>query len=819
MLSSPLGRMTALAGIAAFGLLTALAQDVKTAEFAEQVAENWHQWRGPDANGVSETARPVLHWSENRNVQWKKAIDGKGSSTPIVWGDKIFLLTAVDTGVVDPSLPRPEDQPRRIFGITHPNTQYEFVVLCLDRNDGRELWRRIANRKIPHEGHHGDNNFASASPVTDGSRLYCWFGSAGLYCYDLAGNKHWDLDLGPAVMGASLGEGSSPVWHDGRLVIVRDHQGQSFIYALDASTGEILWKRARDEDNSWATPRVVAKDGLVQVIASGSKAIVSYNLANGDTIWHCRGLTDNPIPSPVGDSNSIYFMTGYRGYALLALPLGRTGDLADTGAVLWRKNRGTPYTPSPVLAQDLLFFNQSNQALWSCLDARTGEVYVDRERLPGLATVYASPVASKRHLFVTGRNGKTVVLDRAKRLQVVATNQLDDVFDASPALAGDQILLRGNRYLYAIAESGGERSESTGLSRSEASAALARVWAESHQKLREERRDEMTAKILREDELTMRFQERVFGSEPEDGHSLWISMHGGGGTASVVNDRQWQNQIGLYQPAEGIYVAPRAPTDTWNLWHRSHIDEFFDRLIENYVALRGVNPNRVYLMGYSAGGDGVYQLGPRMADRWAAVAMMAGHPNDARPDNLRNLGFGLFMGANDNGYGRNKVAEQWRVKLAQLSRDHPGGYRHLVRIYPDTGHWMNRKDAEALPWMAKFTRNPWPETVVWNQAKGINSRLYWLAIPRDALVKGQRIRAEVEDQTIRITAEKITKLTVRLSDRLLDLDRPVTVIVNGQEKFSGIVPRTEQAIRDSLSQRADPASAATATISFEDLSD
>ena len=180
-----------------------LASQLQAQPFDEVKLKNWHQWRGPEANGVSRTATPPVKWSESKNIQWKVSIDGKGNSTPIIWDNKVFLLTAIDTGKVDPSLPKPEDQPKRVFGITYPNTTYTFVVLCLDRETGKELWRRTAIERIPHEGHHGDNDFASAAPTTDGQRLYCWFGSAGLFCYDLDGKKLWERDLGKAFVGAS----------------------------------------------------------------------------------------------------------------------------------------------------------------------------------------------------------------------------------------------------------------------------------------------------------------------------------------------------------------------------------------------------------------------------------------------------------------------------------------------------------------------------------------------------------------------------------------------------------------------------------------
>ena len=353
------------------------------------------------------------------------------------------------------------------------------------------------------------------------------------------------------------------------------------------------------------------------------------------------------------------------------------------------------------------------------------------------------------------------------------------------------------------------------LSKADAQKALEMLWADHCKRLAKQRAAEIEAKSIQLGDKKLRYLEKVFGTAPDGERSLWISMHGGGGAPTRVNDSQWKNQIKLYQPAEGIYIAPRAPTDTWNLWHQSHIDGLFDRLIENYVATRGVNPNRVYLMGYSAGGDGVYQLAPRMADRWAAASMMAGHPNDAKPDNLRNIGFGLFMGGKDGAYNRNEVAGKWKGLLADLRKADPEGYENRVRIYPEMGHWMKGKDAESLQWMAKFTRNPWPRKIIWRQAKGITSRFYWLQIPEKHLAKGQRMTAEVDGQAINITAEKTPRLIVRFSDQLLDLDKPVTITVNGEEKFNGTVKRSAREIIKSLHQRADPASVATASVTLK----
>ena len=415
---------------------------------------NWHQWRGPDANGVSRSANPPTEWSEEKNIRWKTAIDGHGSSTPIIWEKKVFVLTAINTGIVDPSLPKPEDQPKRNFGITFPNTEYQFVVICLDRETGKELWRQTATQGIPHEGHHGDNNFASGSPTTDGERLYCWFGSAGLYCYDLDGKKLWQRDLGKAHMGSSLGEGCSPVVHGGKIVIVRDQSRQSTIEVLDASNGKTLWKKDREEPNSWATPIVLEHSGRTQVITAASKRIRSYDLDDGSIIWQCSGLTGNVTPCPVIEGDTVVCMSGYQGYSVMALPLSAKGDISGSDAILWKGERGTPYVPSPVLYDGLLFFNQSNQAIWTCLDSRTGETVLERTRLPDISNIYASPVAAAGRMYITGRSGTTLVLKRSRTLRVIATNRLAEPVNSSPALAGNQLFIRGNKSVYCIAEGG-----------------------------------------------------------------------------------------------------------------------------------------------------------------------------------------------------------------------------------------------------------------------------------------------------------------------------------------------------------------------------
>lgn len=314
----------------------------------------------------------------------------------------------------------------------------------------------------------------------------------------------------------------------------------------------------------------------------------------------------------------------------------------------------------------------------------------------------------------------------------------------------------------------------------------------------------------------MKVYERTYGKAPKKGHSLWISMHGGGGAPARVNDGQWNNQIELYTPKEGIYVAPRAPSNTWNLWHEGHIDPLFDRLIENYVIDRGVDPNRVYLMGYSAGGDGVYQLAPRMADRFAAASMMAGHPNGVPMLGVRNLPFMIWMGAKDGAYQRNEQAKAYGEKLDALAEQDPGGYVHATHIVAGKGHWMDREDRAAVPWMAKHTRNAWPKKVVWRQSGRLHERFYWLALSSGAAKSGQTVRAEVDGQRIQLQTENVTGLRLRLNDALADLDKPIVIELDGEKMPAATVTRSVQAIYESMQQRLDPASAATAVLQVND---
>jgi outer membrane protein assembly factor BamB len=392
-------------------------------------------------------------------------VPGSGNATPIVWGDKVFIQTAIPTGkrqaaAADDPAPAPPPPGGRGrggrggMGGPKPTEVYQFVILCLDRQTGKTLWQQVANEVVPHEGFRpGDGSFASSSPVTDGKHVFAYFGSRGIHCYDMNGKPLWSRDLGKMKISNGFGEGSSPALSDKSIIVNWDHEGgDSYITALDKETGKVLWKTPRDERTSWSTPLVVRAGGKTQVITTATSKIRSYDADTGKLLWECGGLTRNVIPSPVAENAMLYAMSGFQGHSLLAIHLDRTGDLAGTDAVAWSSNRGTPYVPSPLLYRGRLYFFADNNAVLSCFDVKTGKPLFESQRVSDLQGVYASPVAAGGKVYLVGRNGATVVIKDSEKFELLATNKLDEGIDSSPALAGKEIFLRGHEHLYCIAE-------------------------------------------------------------------------------------------------------------------------------------------------------------------------------------------------------------------------------------------------------------------------------------------------------------------------------------------------------------------------------
>src|SRR5262245_28285263 len=421
--------------------LSAFASDAGVRPGAEAL-RNWPQWRGPLANGVAPLANPPIHWSDTNNVRWKIPLPGKAHSSPIVFGDSVYVLAAVPVG--EAQKPVYDDAPgvHDSVPVTH---RHQFVALAISRHDGSVSWTEVLREEWPHEGGHETGSLASSSPVTDGEQLYVFFGSRGLYCLDLKGDLKWSKDLGRMHTLHAHGEGSSPVLYGDTLIVCWDQEGDSFLYAFDKRTGKQLWKVARDEKTSWSTPLVVEHEGKPQIIVSATKRVRGYDLATGAQLWECAGLTDNVVSSPVYTDGVVISGNSYYSQAMLAIRLaGAKGDITDTDKVAWKLNRLTPYVSSPLLYGDTLYFLRHNQNILSRLDPATGNPRGEPLRLEGIGDfIFASPVGAAGRIYVTGRDGITVVLRHDLENATLAVNHLEDSFSASPAPVDRELYLRG----------------------------------------------------------------------------------------------------------------------------------------------------------------------------------------------------------------------------------------------------------------------------------------------------------------------------------------------------------------------------------------
>ena len=417
--------------------------------------DDWPRWRGPNDDGMARGGAP-LDWSGGSNIAWRAPIPGRGHSSPVIWGEKIFLTTAVpkgagqQNGVLPPAVPQPRRGPG---GGAAAGQEHRFLVLCLNRHTGKVLWEREATVATPHEGyHHRYGSFASNSPVTDGKRLYAFFGSRGLYCYDLDGKLIWRKEFPPMRMRNAFGEGVAPVIDGDRLYLKFDQEASSYMLALDRHTGKELWRAERDEVSSWSPPLVVNHNGTKQVVVSATNKVRSYEPATGRVIWECAGLGSNVIPAPVVAGDTVIVMSGHREPNLLAIRLGRRGDLTGTDAIAWTNDRGNSYTASPVLHENKLYF-LTDSGMLSCLDVRTGEAHYRQQRLPKPYNFKASPVAAAGKLYLAAEDGDVIVVGMGAKYEVLATNSLEgESFIATPAISGESLYLRGQNTLYCIRE-------------------------------------------------------------------------------------------------------------------------------------------------------------------------------------------------------------------------------------------------------------------------------------------------------------------------------------------------------------------------------
>jgi outer membrane protein assembly factor BamB len=455
--------------------------------------EDWPGWRGPDGNGIAPGSPPV-EWSEQKNVRWKAALPGKGNSSPVVFGKWVFVTSAVGTGKQKPvevnapeggedprGEPRGErrrgegegeERPDRPEGQDGPDggrrgrggrggpggmgrgapiEEQEFVVLALDRASGKTLWEKKVATAMPHQGTHGDGSYASPTPVTDGEHLIVSFGSYGLYAFTMAGEQVWQKDLGDLDIMNSFGEGSSPVLRGDTLILDWDHEGESFLVALDKRSGAERWRRPRPSGTNWSTPLVVEAGGKTQVIVSSGKTS-AYDLASGEELWSC-GSTEGSgvISSPVVFDGVALVSTGRRG-ALTAIDLSQAqGNVSESAAVLWTVNADLPHVSSPLVHDGVVYMLKQNSGLVTALELATGERLYGPERMQALADAYASPIVAGDKLYFAGRDGTVEILGTGPEFRSLGSNTLEDAFDASPAVAGDELYLRGRTQLYCIA--------------------------------------------------------------------------------------------------------------------------------------------------------------------------------------------------------------------------------------------------------------------------------------------------------------------------------------------------------------------------------
>jgi outer membrane protein assembly factor BamB len=415
---------------------------------------NWPQWRGPESRGVSMEKNLPVEWSSTKNIKWKTPLAGRGHSSPIVWGNKVFLTTAVEGAVVPGAKAVTHNIEGQIF--VHPdsvgaNRQHTFKVLCLDKETGKLLWEQTAYEGTPYDDRHRKSSFASSTPATDGRHVYAFFGSEGLYAYDMNGKLAWKASLGK--LGTiGMGTGTSPVLYENLVILQCDEEEgkASFIVALDKRSGKEIWRTPRKVQASWATPILVRTAKRMELIASGNEAVISYDPATGKELWRSKGVDSNAIPTPVAGGETVFIVAGFPTKIAMAIRLGGTGELTDSN-ILWKYAKGTAYVPSPILYNDYLYLT-TDRGILTCLDAKTGKVVYEGGRVPIPATFTASPVAFDGKILLTSEDGDTFIIKAGPQHEVVRTNSIDEPVYASPALADGKIFIRGEKNLYCISK-------------------------------------------------------------------------------------------------------------------------------------------------------------------------------------------------------------------------------------------------------------------------------------------------------------------------------------------------------------------------------
>jgi outer membrane protein assembly factor BamB len=418
-------------------------------------ADDWPGWRGPTANGISPLKDIPSSWSADRNVAWKTPLEGRGLSSPVVWGDRIFLTADIEGEAVEGSVP----PKHRIRGeaFRHPdsvgmNHKHILKVMSFDAKSGKKLWEKTAYDGTVYDEIHKFNSYASPTPVTDGKFVYAYFESQGLYKYDFEGRQIWKMSLGN-ISTLGVGCGVSPVLFEDKIIILADQdEGEkSFMAAVSTKDGSIAWKVARQAQVSWTVPVILDVDGRKQMIVSGTEDLIAYDPRSGKEIWKTEGVGGNSVHTPVFGHGMVYVSTGYPLKNVMAV---RLNPAASEDRVAWTYKKGTGYIPNTILYGDYMYF-MTDAGLLTCVDAMTGKPLYESKRFPAPGRFAAAPVAFDGKLLITSQDGDTYVLKAGPEYEILGTNALGEGVVASLAIAGDSIYIRSEKNLYRIRQAGG----------------------------------------------------------------------------------------------------------------------------------------------------------------------------------------------------------------------------------------------------------------------------------------------------------------------------------------------------------------------------
>jgi outer membrane protein assembly factor BamB len=420
---------------------------------ASAADDNWPRFRGPGARGVASGANLPDRWSDSENVAWKTDIAGRGWSSPIVWGNRVFLTTAVNPGDAEPA------KTGIYMGSQGKDSEIEWKVLCLDLASGKILWDRTVHKGRAFEPVHQKNSFASETPVTDGERVYAYFSNVGVFCLDIDGKEVWSQMLPPRKTRDNWGAAASPVLFKDRLYIVNDNEEDSYLLALDKRAGKEVWKTPRDEKSNWSTPYVWENEKRTEIITPGAGKTRSYDL-DGKPLWWFSGMSGITIATPYAGDGLLYVSSGFtrdKNKPLYAIRPGATDDISlkddetTNEFIAWCNRTAAPYNPTTLLYNKALYVLLDNGRL-SAYDPQTGKPLYEREKLPPGANFTASPWACNDRVFCLNEDGTTFVVKAGDKFELMQTNKLadDDVCLASPAISGDRLLIRTAVRIYCI---------------------------------------------------------------------------------------------------------------------------------------------------------------------------------------------------------------------------------------------------------------------------------------------------------------------------------------------------------------------------------